>query len=238
MRNAARGVGALYKNQLLPRNAWTPQLDATPLARDSVVALLVGTPVAINDGEDARDPRSRATTASSGSSQLPPVVPDRQWQNGGGDGATRLEGSRATTSSSTRAYRIGCVTDTNLVESPGKDQQIMVSVAVEGSPLTLLERAGVGAYMKPRDDDADADEDEGEAARDDGSGAWCRPTTWRCSVGRSRRRHQLRMRPAPHAKITNCNRTMRRFEHRVAARSPRWDRTTARATRVRSAWAP
>ena len=34
--------------------------------------------------------------------------------------------------------RIGCVTDTNLVESPGKDQQIMVSVAVERlAPLTL-----------------------------------------------------------------------------------------------------
>ena len=44
----------------------------------------------------------------------------------------------------------------------------MVSVAVEWlAPLTLLERAGVGAYMKPRDDDADADEDEGEAARDE-----------------------------------------------------------------------
>ena len=55
---------------------------------------------------------------------------------------------------------------TNLVESPGKDQQIMVSVAVEWlAPLTLLERAGVGAYMKPRDDD-DVDEDEGDAARD------------------------------------------------------------------------
>ena len=171
MRNAARGVGALYDNQLLPRNAWTPQLvDATPLARDSVVALLVGTPVAINDGEDARDPavaryyRFRWKLGSF-----------RQWYQianggtGGGNGATRLEGlSRDDVFFNWGAYRIGCVTDTNLVESPGKDQQIMVSVAVEWlAPLTLLERAGVGAYMKPRDDDADADEDEGEAARDE-----------------------------------------------------------------------
>ncbi|MBD19435.1 MAG: hypothetical protein CMM37_00145 [Rhodospirillaceae bacterium] len=170
MRNAARGVGALYENRLLPRNAWTPQLvDATPLARDSVVALLVGTPVALVDGEDARDPavaryyRFRWKLGSF-----------RQWYQianggtGGGNGATRLEGlSRDDVFFNWGAYRIGCVTDTNLVESPGKDQQIMVNVAVEWlAPLTLLDRAGVGAYTKPRGAGDDSDDDEGEEARE------------------------------------------------------------------------
>ena len=140
--HAARGVGALYKNQLLPRNAWTPQLvDATPLARDSVV-LLVGTPVAINDGKTRAIRRSRATTASSGSSAASASGTRSPMAERGAATARRgSRASRATTSSSTGG-RTASAASRHRSSRPGQGPADHGERCGEWlAPLTLLERA-------------------------------------------------------------------------------------------------
>ena len=167
--------------------------------------------------------------------QLPPVVPDRQWRNGGGDEA---RGSRA--SRRRRLLQLGGVPHRprhrhqprrEPGQGPADHGERCGGVL---APPTLLERAGVGAYMKPRDDDADADADE-EAARDERQ---------RRSAGLRRGGAASGVRAAPPAakaagaaaKITsNCNRVRRLSTGRCARSS--LGPNTARATRVRSAWA-
>ena len=109
MRNAARGVGARTSNQLLPRNAWTPQVvDDTPMALDCIVALLVGDPVMLNAGDDPSDlnrPRYYRFHWQLGSL--------RQWYNitAGGNGGGFAPACRVTTWRTTGAL-------TGLVASP------------------------------------------------------------------------------------------------------------------------
>jgi hypothetical protein len=144
LRNAARTVGAAYSNQLLPRNAWTPQVvDDTPMALDCIVALLVGDPVMLNAGDDPSDlnrPRYYRFHWQLGSL--------RQWYNitAGGGGGFGAGLSRDDVAHNWGAYRIGCVTDRNLVAEPDEDRQLMLNVTVEWlGHEALLRRADAEA---------------------------------------------------------------------------------------------
>jgi len=145
LRNAARTVGAAYSNQLLPRNGWTPQVvDDTPMALDCIVALLVGEPVMLNAGDDPSNlnrPRYYRFHWQLGSL--------RQWYNitaGGNGGGFGAGLSRDDVARNWGAYRIGCVTDRNLVAEPDEDRQLMLNVTVEWlGPEPLLRRADAEA---------------------------------------------------------------------------------------------
>ena len=144
LRNAARTVGAVHENQLLPRNSFTPQLvDATPLARDTVVALLVGTPVATAADGDLSDPATARYYRFAWKLGSFRQIYELSAPAGSEPrGATRREGITARdVARSWGAFQIGSVTDTNLVASPGKDRQIMINVAVDWmSPEELRQR--------------------------------------------------------------------------------------------------
>ena len=147
MRNAARNVGAAYDNKLLPRSSLPPQLvDATPLARDTVVALLVGTPVAAVAGADLDDPATeRYYRFSWKLGSLRQIYELSAPAGSEPSGATRREGLTARdVARSWGAYQVGSIMDTNLVASPGRDRQIEVHVAVGWmSPEELRQRAEV-----------------------------------------------------------------------------------------------
>jgi len=147
LRNAARTVGAAYENKLLPRNSLAPQLlDATPLARDTVVALLVGTPVATEADGDLSNPATpRYYRFAWKLGSLRQIYELSAPVGSEPSGATRREGITARDyARSWGAYQIGSIMDTNLVASPGKDRQIEVNVAVAWlGPGELRERAEV-----------------------------------------------------------------------------------------------